>query len=107
MKSFSLSGSPFSQSVHPWHRVLFGSISGLITHLTDAHNHRWLKAELSTFRRYKILVVVEVGCIAFDHDPASLTFQLASSRYECGLLILTSNLAFSLRADIFGCTMIF
>ncbi|MFB9165060.1 ATP-binding protein, partial [Arthrobacter psychrochitiniphilus] len=50
----------------------------------------------------EVLVVDEVGYIPFDQDSANLFFQLVSSCYERASLILTSNLAFSRWADVFG-----
>ena len=53
-------------------------------------------------RRYKLLIVDEVGYIPFDQDSANLFFQLVSSRYEHASLVLTSNLAFSRWGEVFS-----
>lgn len=58
--------------------------------------------ELAKLRRYKLLIVDEVGYIPFDQDSANLFFQLVSSRYEHASLVLTSNLAFSRWGEVFS-----
>ncbi|WP_406272555.1 ATP-binding protein [Nocardia sp. NBC_00881] len=35
-------------------------------------------------RRYKLIIVDEVGYIPLDHDAANLSFSLVASRYEAG-----------------------
>lgn len=42
------------------------------------------------------------GYIPFAQDAANLFFQLVSSRYEHASLILTSNLPFARRGDVFA-----
>ena len=49
-----------------------------------------------------LLVVDEVGYIAFDPEAANLMFSLVSSRYERASLIVTSNKPFSAWGEIFG-----
>ena len=61
-----------------------------------------LAAELARLRRYPLLVVDEVGYLPFEQEAANLFFQLVSSRYEHASIILTSNLAFSGWASVFG-----
>ena len=47
---------------------------------------------LSSFRR--VLVVDEVGYLAYDARAADLLFQLASRRYEHRSLLITTNLPY-------------
>ncbi|MBP2412707.1 DNA replication protein DnaC [Arthrobacter stackebrandtii] len=91
-----------TRAAHSGHRVLFDSATGWVARLAQAHNRGQLAAELAKLRRYKLLIIDEVGYIPFDQDSANLFFQLVSSRYERASLILTSNLAFSRWADVFG-----
>ena len=91
-----------TRAAHAGHRVLFDSATGWVARLAEAHNRGQLTAELTKLRRYKVLVIDEVGYIPFDQDSANLFFQLVSSRYERASLILTSNLAFSRWAEVFG-----
>src|SRR3954451_11105654 len=84
------------------HRVLFATATEWVTRLTDAHRAGRLAGELARLRRYGLIVVDEVGYLPFEQDAANLFFQLVSSRYEHASLILTSNLAFSSWAGVFG-----
>lgn len=84
------------------HRVLFDTATGWVSRLAEAHDRGRLPQELAKQRRYKLLIVDEVGYIPFDQDSANLFFQLLSSRYEHASLVLTSNLAFSRWGEVFG-----
>src|SRR4051794_20723085 len=64
--------------------VLFDTASNWITRLADAHHAGRLDAELKKIRRYKLIIIDEVGYIPFDQDAANLFFQLIASRYEQG-----------------------
>ena len=52
------------------------------------------KPNLKKIRRYKLIIIDEVGHIPFDQDAANLFFQLIASRYEQGSVTVTSNLPF-------------
>src|SRR5689334_13936921 len=84
------------------HRVLFATATDWVTRLTDAHRQGRLPNELARLRRYGLIIVDEVGYLAFEQDAANLFFQLVSSRYEHASLILTSNLPFSGWGGVFG-----
>jgi DNA replication protein DnaC len=61
-----------------------------------------LETELKKIRRYKLIIIDEVGYIPFDTDAANLFFQLVASRYETGSILVTSNLPFGRWAEVFG-----
>lgn len=61
------------------------------TFVTEADSQDRLAAELKRIRKYKLIIIDEVGYIPFDADTANLFFQLISSRYEQGSVIVTSN----------------
>ena len=82
--------------------VLFDTASNWITRLTTAHQAGHLEAELRKIRRYKLIIIDEVGYIPFDHDAANLFFQLVASRYEQGSIMVTSNLPFGRWGEVFG-----
>ncbi|HET9564052.1 MAG TPA: IS21-like element helper ATPase IstB [Mycobacterium sp.] len=84
------------------HRVLFATATDWIARLSEAHERGRLACELTRLRRYGLIIVDEVGYLPFAQDAANLFFQLVSSRYEHASLILTSNLAFSSWAGVFG-----
>jgi DNA replication protein DnaC len=84
------------------HRVLFATATDWVTRLTDAHRAGKLPQELTRLRRYRLIIVDEVGYLPFEQDAANLFFQLVSSRYEHASLVLTSNLPFSGWGGVFG-----
>ncbi|MDQ0213599.1 IS21-like element helper ATPase IstB [Arthrobacter bambusae] len=77
------------------HSVLFDSATNWVRRLAAAHESGTLPDELKRLRRYRLLILDELGYLPFDPDSANLFFQLISARYEQGALILTSNLPFA------------
>ncbi len=43
---------------------------------------------------YRLLIIDEIGCLPMGREQANLFFQVMSKLYECGAMILTSNLTF-------------
>lgn len=84
------------------HSVLFDTATNWIDRLARAHHAGHLEAELKKIRRYKLIIVDEVGYIPFDTDAANLFFQLVASRYETGSILVTSNLPFGRWGEVFG-----
>jgi DNA replication protein DnaC len=82
--------------------VLFDTASNWIARLTAAHHGNRLEAELKKIRRYRLIIIDEVGYIPFDTDAANLFFQLVASRYEQGSILVTSNLPFGRWGEVFG-----
>jgi DNA replication protein DnaC len=82
--------------------TLFDTASNWITRLAAAHQSGQLETELRKIRRYKLIIIDEVGYIPFDHDAANLFFQLIASRYEQGSVMVTSNLPFGRWGEVFG-----
>ena len=56
---------------------------------------RALERRLHHYAKVGLLVVDEVGFLAFDNRNADLLFQVVSRRYEKKSLVLTTNLAFA------------
>ena len=73
-----------------------------IIRLAAAHQAGQLEAELKKIRRYKLIIIDEVGYIPFDTDAANLFCQLIASRYEQGSVMVTSNLPFGRWGEVFG-----
>lgn len=92
-------GIKAAQAAHP---VVFDSATGWITRLASAHAVGGLERELRRLRRYRLLIIDEVGYLPFDTTAASLFFQLIASRYETGSVIVTSNLPFSRWGETLG-----
>jgi DNA replication protein DnaC len=82
--------------------VLFDTANNWIIRLAAAHQGGQLETELRKIRRYKLIIIDEVGYIPFDHDAANLFFQLIASRYEQGSVMVTSNLPFGRWGEVFG-----
>jgi DNA replication protein DnaC len=82
--------------------VLFDSATGWIDRLAQAHAKGGLERELRRLKRYRLLVIDEVGYLPFDAAAAALFFQLVASRYETGSIIVTSNLPFGRWGETLG-----
>jgi len=90
------------KAIHAGHPVLFDTATGWVTRLREAHDQARLPQELRRLRRYRLLIIDEVGYIPFDQHAANLFFQLISSRYEQGSVLVTSNMPFGRWGEIFG-----
>jgi DNA replication protein DnaC len=90
------------KAVQAGHGVLFDTAIGWITRLRDAHDAGRLAAELKRLRRYRLLIIDEVGYIPFDSAAATLFFQLVAARYEQGSMMITSNMPFGRWGEVFG-----
>ena len=90
------------KAAHAGHPVLFDTANGWVGRLQSAHLAGRLEAELKRLRRYRLLIVDEVGYLPFDADAANLFFQLIAHRYEQGSILLTSNLPFGRWGETFS-----
>ncbi|MFE5402899.1 IS21-like element helper ATPase IstB [Streptomyces sp. NPDC056580] len=90
------------KAAHAGYSVLFGTASNWISRLAEAHHSGRLEAELEKIRRYKLIIIDEVGCIPFDQDAANLFFEFIASRYEQGSVMVTSNLPFGRWGETFS-----
>ena len=88
------------KAAHAGYSLLFDTANNWIIRLTEAHQAGRLEAELKKIRRYKLIIIDEVGYIPFDHDAANLFFQLIASRYEVGSVMVTSNLLRAWRRNL-------
>jgi DNA replication protein DnaC len=82
--------------------VLFDTANNWIARLSLAHHAGRLDTELKKIRRYKLIIIDEVGYIPFDTDAANLFFQLIATRYEQGSVMVTSNLPFGRWGETFS-----
>lgn len=90
------------KACHAGYSVLFDTASNWIHRLADAHAKNQLDLEIKKIRRYRLIIIDEVGYLPLDADAANLFFQLVASRYETGSIILTSNLPFARWGDTFN-----
>jgi DNA replication protein DnaC len=75
--------------------VLFLSAAQLLLDLGAQESTRALERRLHYYAKVGLLVVDELGFLAFDNRNADLIFQVISRRYEKKSLVLTTNLAFA------------
>lgn len=76
------------------HSVLFISAAQLLLDLGGQESARALDRRLKHYAKIGILVIDEIGFLAFDNRNADLLFQVISRRYERKSVVLTTNLAF-------------
>lgn len=82
------------QAILAGHSVLFVSAAQLLLDLAAQESARALERRLKYYAQVGLLVLDEIGFLAFDNRNADLLFQVVSRRYEKKSLILTTNLAF-------------
>lgn len=74
--------------------VLFVSCAQLLLDLAAQESARALERRLRYYANVALLVLDEMGYLAFDNRNADLLFQVVSRRYEKKSLVMTTNLAF-------------
>lgn len=84
------------------HTLLFTSAIDIINNLIAAQHAGRLKQELKKYLRPQIIVVDELGYLPINKNGADLLFQIISTRYERGSIIITTNRAFKDWAQIFN-----
>jgi DNA replication protein DnaC len=72
--------------------VVFDASSNWIGRLLRPRHVNRLEAELKKIRRFKLILINEVGSLPVDEDAANLFFQMVASRYGRGSMMVTSNL---------------
>jgi DNA replication protein DnaC len=82
------------QAILAGHSVLFTTAAQLLLDLGGQESSRALDRRLKHYAKANLLVVDEIGYLAFDNRNADLLFQVVSSRYERKSLVLTTNLLF-------------
>lgn len=84
--------------------VLFKTAAHLVHELTEAHDEKRLLNLQAKLKAQKLLIIDELGYVPFSKTGAELLFEVLSSRYEQGSLIITSNLPFEEWTQVFGCS---
>lgn len=83
------------------YRVLFIKTQQLLENLMIARKTGKLGQTLLAFSRLDLLIIDELGYLPVTTEQANLLFQLVSTRYEQGAIILTSNYGFEDWGPIF------
>ncbi len=76
------------------HSVLVLTAAQLLLELAGQDSARSLDRRLRHYAKQSLLVIDEVGYLAFDNRNADLLFQVVARRYEKKSIVLTTNLAF-------------
>ena len=74
----------------------------LIQNLKRAKLENRLEARLKHYRKYKLLIIDEIGYLPISDDDAKLFFQLIDMRYELKSTIFTTNVNFNQWNEIFN-----
>jgi DNA replication protein DnaC len=82
------------QAILAGRSVLFVTAAQLLLDLAAQESARALERRLRYYANVGLLVLDEVGYLAFDNRNADLLFQVVSRRYERKSLVMTTNLAF-------------
>lgn len=82
--------------------VLYETAANIINRLLAARATENFMRVLKTYTKVDILCIDEIGYLPIDQHGANMLFQVISSRYERGSIILTSNKAFIDWGDIFN-----
>ncbi|HET8938969.1 MAG TPA: IS21-like element helper ATPase IstB [Polyangiales bacterium] len=82
------------QAILAGHGALFITAAKLLLDLGAQESSRTLERRLQYYASIGVLVIDEIGFLAFDNRNADLLFQVVTRRYEKKSLILTTNLLF-------------
>lgn len=80
----------------------FLSAHELIAMIKENISSGRIHRKVKTLCKPGILIIDEVGYAAMDNETAHYFFQIVSSRYEKGSIILTSNKSYGEWGDVFG-----
>ncbi len=83
--------------------VYFVQAAQLVHTLLEAQEERQLLRLKKKLTGYDLLIIDELGFVPFSKSGAELLFEVFSSRYEQGSVIVTSNLPFGDWTQVFGC----
>lgn len=83
--------------------VYFSTASSLVHEMVEAHDERQLLKYKAKLAKYQLLIIDELGFVPLSKTGSELLFEVFSSRYEQGSIIVTTNLPFEEWPKIFGC----
>lgn len=76
------------------HSVIFTTAAQLLLDLAAQESARSLERRLRHYAKTSLLVLDEIGYLAFDNRNADLLFQVVTRRYERKSLVMTTTHAF-------------
>jgi len=74
--------------------VLFITVADLIIKIKETMSLNQISKLKNKFEKYDLVILDELGYYSFDKEIAELFFNLVSSRYQKGSIIITTNLNF-------------
>ena len=74
--------------------VQFTRVVDMINVLTTAQINGTLEKKLRFYTNPQLLLLDELGYLPIDKRGADLLFQVVAARYECGLIVVSTNRAF-------------
>lgn len=69
----------------------FTTFQTLLENLRKAREQHRLRRKLQSYNKPHVLIIDELGYLPMDREDANVFFQLVSTRYETGSIVLTSN----------------
>ncbi|MES2198849.1 MAG: IS21-like element helper ATPase IstB [Chlamydiota bacterium] len=81
--------------------VKFYTAQSLVTDLEEAHDSHKLSKKMRALLRPKVLIIDEMGFVPFTEKGANLLFEVFSSRYEKGSIVVSTNLSFDKWVSLF------
>lgn len=98
---FTIAQNLGHQAVMAGHTVLFTTASNLLNNLAAQDGDNALRRRFKHYASPKLLIVDEVGYLAYSNRHADLLFEIVSRRYEQSSTIVTTNRPFSEWNDVF------
>jgi DNA replication protein DnaC len=83
------------------YRVLFTTAAEMCMTLIAAKRDDRLKARLSYYERFQLLLIDELGYVPFEREATDLLYQVIAQRYERASIAVTTNLAFTDWTQVF------
>lgn len=83
------------------YKVLFVTVSSLITQLKESRSQKTLRALENKFDKYDLIIADELGYISYDKEGSELLFNHLSLRADRKSTIITTNLSFERWDEIF------
>jgi len=94
------------KACHEGYKVLFTTISRLLTHIRECRSQKTLRTLENRFEKFDLVICDEFGYVSFDKDGAELLFNHLSLRCGRKSTIFTTNLSFERWSEIFGDTVL-
>ena len=82
--------------------VGFTTAAALVNELMEARDDRRLLNLQRQLARLRLLIIDELGFVPLSATGAELLFEIFSQRYERGSILVTTNLPFDERTEVFG-----